>query len=147
MIPFFDRDSFDGFLVDDSSHDGDASFQPSSTGTESRENSPFESLGAETESEVASTISSVYSKHFPHNLHLVFLIRHLSRAHQVDKLRRNRTRTSLQAKVGSSLACLRLVAENSRLLHTTKKSGIWEFRRFGHTTKNLGFFENGGRFN
>ena len=75
LISFFDRDSFDDFLVDDSSHDGDASFQPSSTETDPRENSPSESLGAETDSEASSTISSVYSKHI---LHLVFLIRYRS---------------------------------------------------------------------
>lgn len=75
LISFFDRDSFDDFLVDDSSHDGDASFQPSSTETDPRENSPSESLGAETNSEASSTISSVYSNHCPHILHLVFLIR------------------------------------------------------------------------
>ena len=78
LISFFDRDSFDDFLVDDSSHDGDASFQPSSTETDPRENSPSESLGAETDSEASSTISSVYSKHCPHILHLVFLIRYRS---------------------------------------------------------------------
>ncbi|KIK01150.1 hypothetical protein K443DRAFT_132408 [Laccaria amethystina LaAM-08-1] len=72
---FINRDSFDGFLVDDSSHDGDASFQSSSTETESREDSSSESLSAEIDSEAASTISSV------------------------DKSRQNRTRTSLQATV------------------------------------------------
>jgi len=84
LIPFFDRDSLDGFLVDDSSHNGDASFQPSCTETESRENLPSESLGAEIDSEAASTINSVYSKHFPHNLHLVFLIRHPSHTRQTS---------------------------------------------------------------
>ncbi|EDQ99889.1 uncharacterized protein LACBIDRAFT_315100 [Laccaria bicolor S238N-H82] len=79
LIPFFDRDSFDDFLVDDSSYDGDASFQPSGTEIDPRGNSPSEPLGAETDSEPASTISSIVLT-------------------QVDKLHQNRTGTSLQAK-------------------------------------------------
>ena len=89
LISLFDRGSFDDFLVDDSSHDGDASFQPSSTETGSRENSPSESLGVEIDSEAASTISSVYSKHVSHILLLVFLIRY-----------RSHTRSTSYARIG-----------------------------------------------
>lgn len=85
------KDSFDGFLVDDSSYDGDASFQPSSTEMDLRENSPSESLGAETDSGAASTISSVYSNHFPHILHLVSLIRYRSHTRSTSY-----TRTGLE---------------------------------------------------